>query len=88
MANPEFLDYGCGMADSELQTVDAVVEALGGNRAVAELVGGCGHTAVSNWRRCTERFPSRTFLAMTTELKRRGLRAPSSLWQMVEARAS
>ena len=67
----------------ELTTTNAVIDALGGTRAVAELTGR-GQSAASNWRN-HPRFPPNTYLAMTTALAAKGFFAPAWLWDM-EAR--
>jgi hypothetical protein len=74
-------------SDLELDTADAVVTALGGNPAVAALVGDVKPSAVSNWRR-SRGFPPRTYTVLTDALAARGLQAPASLWKMTEAKAS
>lgn len=66
----------------ELSTAEQVLQALGGHEAVAALTGS-KPKAVTNWK-YFNRFPSRTYVAMTGELKRRGKRAPASLWKMSE----
>jgi len=75
------------MDDSTLDTAAKVIEALGGNRAVADLIG-VRPTAVSNWTCRRGVFPPRTWDVMSRALAERGMRAPSSLWQMAEAKAS
>jgi hypothetical protein len=67
----------------ELSTVDSVIEALGGNGAVARLTGRT-HQAVSNWRR-RGHFPSETFCVLRDELNRRDVPTALSLWRMVES---
>lgn len=64
----------------ELCTTSEVIDALGGNRPVAELTSST-HKAVSNWRGFPK-FPSNTYLAMTAALAARGKTAPASLWGM------
>jgi hypothetical protein len=68
----------------ELFTTSEVIEALGGNRPVADLTGST-HKAVSNWRGFPK-FPANTYLAMTAALATIGKTAPASLWGM-KARA-
>lgn len=71
------------MVDStELETAAEVMDALGGNAAVADLTGSRA-TAVSNWR-SFGKFPAKFYVLMTDELRRRGLRAPALLWGMTE----
>jgi len=64
----------------ELSTTSEVLDALGGNVAVAELTGS-KPKAVWNWRGF-ETFPSNTYVAMTEALLAKGKTAPSSLWGM------
>lgn len=71
------------MSEQELTTTAAVMDALGGIDKVAELTGS-GYKAAANWK-AFPKFPSRTFVVMTAELERLGLRAPVSLWGMVES---
>lgn len=63
-------------------TTGEVIDALGGTAAVARLLGR-SMTVVSNWKAggC---FPSNTYVVFQTALARIGLRAPDSLWRMVE----
>lgn len=64
----------------ELSTTSEVMDALGGNVAVAELTGS-STKAVWNWRGF-ETFPSNTYVAMTDALVAKGKTAPASLWGM------
>ena len=59
------------------RTFDEVVIALGGNSAIAILLG-CSRSAVSGWRR-NGRFPPRYYAAMAMALHERGYYAP---WQL------
>lgn len=64
----------------ELLTTSDVMDALGGNKIVAELT--CSKpTAVSNWRSFAT-FPANTYLALTEALLAKGKTAPASLWGM------
>jgi len=63
-----------------LTTTTAVMDALGGNLAVAEITSS-KPKAVSNWRRAST-FPSNTYLALTEALLAKGKTAPASLWGM------
>jgi predicted SpoU family rRNA methylase len=65
-----------------LETVDAVIEALGGPMAVVRLTGR-SRQAVTNWR-AAGAFSSPTFLVMTTALAAAGLSAAPRLWRMDE----
>lgn len=67
---------------AELDTVDAVIEALGGRMAVAELTGRLPQQ-VTNWR-AAGTFSPTTFLVMTTALAAIGRRAAPRLWRMDE----
>lgn len=62
-----------------LETTKAVIDALGGTAAVAELTGR-KYTAAHNWRK--SRFPSNTYLTITEALEAKGKTAPPSLWGM------
>lgn len=64
----------------ELSTTSEVMDALGGNAAVAELTGSTSK-AVWNWRGF-ETFPSNTYVAMIGALRARDKTAPASLWGM------
>jgi hypothetical protein len=63
-----------------LSTTSEVMDALGGNPAVAELTGR-KPKAVSNWR-AFKSFPSNTYVAMTEALRQKGKSAPAALWGM------
>jgi hypothetical protein len=65
---------------AELLTTIAVIEALGGTRAVADLTGR-GQPAAANWY-WRPHFPANTYLAMTGALAAKGLSAPAWLWDM------
>jgi hypothetical protein len=65
--------------NEHLTSVDDVIDALGGNGAVASMLGLIGSNRVSNWR-ARGSLPADKFLLMQAELQRRGLRAPPSLW--------
>lgn len=68
---------------SNLDSTDAVIDALGGTTAVQALLGYSNHSPISNWR-SRGRFPPETFLVFQTELERRGLAASPALWSMRE----
>lgn len=67
---------------SELQTVQDVIQALGGTAETARLTGKRSNHVV-NWRN-DGRFPAATFLLLTDQLRKRGCNAPPSLWGMAE----
>jgi hypothetical protein len=69
-----------------LSTTTEVMDALGGNLAVAELTGS-NNKAVWNWRKSNV-FPSNTYVALTDALSAKGKAAPASLWGMKIAEAS
>jgi hypothetical protein len=70
-----------------LETTSDVMDALGGNGAVAALTDS-KPSAVSNWR-SFETFPPNTYVVMTQALAAIGKEAPTSLWRMkVPAEAS
>lgn len=64
----------------DLQSAEAVIEALGGYDAVGRLTNRT-YTAVWNWKKANA-FPANTYLALNTALVSVGKRAPSSLWKM------
>jgi hypothetical protein len=70
--------------DRELQTFDAVVEALGGKREVARICDDQDTAAVCNWRRRRSLFPTKYYIVMKEELAARGVDAPHRLWGFVE----
>ena len=65
-----------------LDSVDAVIAALGGRMAVAELTGRSPQQ-VTNWRASGSISPT-TFLVMTRALAALGQRAAPRLWRMDE----
>lgn len=66
-----------------LTTTAQVIDALGGNPALAEYAGVV-HTAVSNWRKT--KFPAHTYVWLRRLMKRRRIEAPDGLWAMSEPR--
>lgn len=71
---------------SDLTTASAIIDKLGGNRAVAGLTSRTAK-AVSNWR-AFNAFPSDTYLVLTRALAECDCAAPPSLWGMVEPNSS
>jgi hypothetical protein len=69
---------------TRLNSIEEVIEALGGNREVAALTGRRSLHAVSMWKNRNS-FPSSTLLIMRAALKARGKSAPSKLWGVPEA---
>lgn len=63
-----------------LTTIDAIIDAIGGNGPVGELTGAKAST-VSMWKK-SQSFPANTFLVITAALNAKGLSAPASLWGM------
>ena len=65
-----------------LHTTGSVIDALGGNAAVAKLLG-ISPNVVSNWR-MAERFPAHTYLTLRDHLKaaRKNKNVPDDLWAM------
>lgn len=63
-----------------LSTASEVMDALGGNSAVAEITAS-KPKAVWNWRK-DNFFPSNTYVALTEALSAKGKTAPASLWGM------
>ncbi len=65
-----------------LETIDQVIEKLGGSRAVAEITGrGTSISMVPSWR-YRKRFPAQSYKRMQDALEERGFSAPDSLWGM------
>jgi len=73
-------------SDPDLDTVAAVIEALGGPRAVAALTGRSPQQ-VFNWR-FAGTFAPTTFLVITKALEAKQLRAAPRLWRMDEPAVS
>ena len=72
---------------TQLDTTDAVIDALGGTKAVSEIVSRAPQS-VSNWRNAVRgKFPSSTYLVLLDALKQKNLAAPTSLWGLQPARA-
>lgn len=64
-------------------TIPEVMTALGGPAGVSRLTGAA-YKRVWDWQ-ADERFPSRYFLVMWTELIGRGYFAPPALWGQADA---
>ena len=65
-----------------LLTTDDVIDKLGGNDKVAEIVGTTPN-AVRNWRtKLRGRFPRTTVIALQEALQHNHMAAPLSLWGM------
>jgi hypothetical protein len=86
----------------ELDSVDAVLNALGGVSAVAELTGDFygsaskegprkfkheAYPTVHYWKQ-TGAFPPKTYVLLIRALEERGYTAPPSLWKMIPAEAT
>jgi hypothetical protein len=65
---------------TNLPSVPLVIDALGGNKAVAELAHTTGKV-VSHWR-STRKFPANSYVDIQKKLKKMGLSAPDTLWAM------
>ena len=63
-----------------MNSVSEVIDALGGNSAVARLTSSRPN-AVSNWR-ASGRFPANTYLILKDILAQQGHAAPDRLWAM------
>jgi hypothetical protein len=68
-----------------LLTVDEVLDALGGDKAVGALFGYSTETA-TNWRR-RGYMPPNTYVTIIARLKPK-FSAPASLWRMAEPKVS
>jgi hypothetical protein len=75
-------DYDAAMNGRVLKTTTEVIDALGGNSAVQQLIGAASRQTVSNWRRF-KTFPSNTHAVMSAALTAIGKEAPRSLWGQV-----
>jgi hypothetical protein len=64
----------------QLNTFDAVVEALGGLRNVGRICANQNTAAVCNWKRRRSRFPTKYYFLMKAEMDARGVEAPLDLW--------
>lgn len=70
---------------ARLETVEDVIEALGGTDAVRDLADVDSAQAVHNWR-ARGGFPARLFHAMTLALGQRDLEADPALWGQLPCR--
>lgn len=66
------------------ETTAAVIAALGGQAAVAQLTGSAP-SAVANWN-SEPHFPARFYAVMLEALHKKGFHAGPRLWGMAEAR--
>lgn len=80
-----FVYYISGPMQFDYHTTSDVIEALGGNMAVARVLNASPQ-AVSNWRRF-DTFPSNTYVALSAALRAIDKSAPPSLWAMKGATA-
>jgi hypothetical protein len=71
----------------QLTTPSEVIDALGGNRPVAELCSTPDEPvtgkAVSNWRK--DGLPAKTYIVIQTVLKLAKCEAPDSVWNVIPA---
>lgn len=75
----------CEQCPSMIDTVDALIDALGGNAAVAALTGRRS-SAVSNWRK-RGRVPAELSRVLESALGEKGRQVAPSLFGMAEAEA-
>ena len=66
-----------------IQTIEEVIEKLGGTKAVAELTKRPSPSAVPNWI-VRNSFPLNTYTILKAALRARGYDAPDELWKMPE----
>jgi len=66
-----------------LKTFDQVVDVLGGTGEVGRLTNQ-DTSAVCNWRRRRQKFPTKYYFVLQEELAARGLTAPRTLWGFYE----
>jgi hypothetical protein len=64
-----------------LDTVDDVIEKLGGAEAVRQVVDVKAPSAVPMWR-TRKKFPVYTYKLLQNALRERGMTAPDHLWGM------
>lgn len=69
----------------EAESVAEAIKALGGTKAVADLLGRKPQ-AVSNWRNTG--FPANTYLVLKDALEKINWTAPPSLWGMAEVKSN
>lgn len=62
-----------------VQTVEEVIEKLGGAKAIAQLTRAKSPSVVPTWK-YRNKFPAKTFLQINKALKARGMCAPDELW--------
>jgi hypothetical protein len=65
-----------------LDTVDAVIDTLGGTEQVRKITRYNETSAVPMWKN-RGKFPAKTFKVMQDALRERGFTAPPELWGMV-----
>ena len=70
-----------------LSSIEQVIEALGGTKAVAELTNRASPSAVPNWK-LRKSFPLNTYLVMKAALHAKGASAPDALWKMPEVESA
>jgi hypothetical protein len=68
--------------ESAVETVADAIAKLGGPTATGKLVGRSAQSVV-NWR-AANKFPGDTYLILSAALEDRGLRAPPSMWGLIE----
>jgi hypothetical protein len=71
----------------KLATTIDVIEHLGGNNEVADMIESTHPKAVANWRYFGI-FPANTYLVLKKALRRHGYSAPDQLWNMKRERRS
>lgn len=71
------------MSDLSPKTPTEVIDALGGTRAVSELLG-VGLSVVSNWKK-TETLPSKTYLILSQELAEKNIDVDPRLFGMLDS---
>lgn len=69
------------MSEKTLQTINEVIEALGGSKSVREITGRKAVSVVPSWR-YRKQFPPQTYTLMKAALEERGYSAPNKLWGM------
>lgn len=64
-----------------LQSVEEVIEELGGPKAVKAITHCASPSVVPMWKN-RKKFPAKTFTLLQAALHERGLSAPNDLWGM------
>jgi hypothetical protein len=64
-----------------LETIEQVIQELGGPEAMRKLTRRKGVSSVNMWK-CREKFPAPTYTVIQGALREKGKTAPDKLWGM------